>query len=163
MAKKVAFLGIFTALGMVLGWLESLMPIYLVIPGMKIGLANMVTLLVLYRFSWKEAAVVNLLRIGLSILLFGTPSLLPFSVAGALFSLVGMTLLKKTDKCPILVVSVVGAILHNLGQLIMAIFILRTGILATWIPILVLAGGIAGVLIGVVGAFLHKHLPKEIS
>lgn len=163
MAKKVAFLGIFTALGLVLGWLETLLPLYLVVPGVKIGLANIVTILVLYRFGWKEAAVVSLLRICLSILLFGTPSLLPYSLVGAVFSIVSMTILIKKDNIPTFIVSETGAILHNTGQILVAMIILRSGILAAWFPFLFMSGGLTGGAIGMVAAFLHKHLPKEIS
>lgn len=163
MAKKVALLGMFTALGLLLGWLETLVPIYQMLPGMKIGLGNLAALLVLYRYGIKEAAGVNLLRILLSALLFGTPSMLLFGLSGGILSLTGMALLKKTDRFSPLLVSVSGAVLHNAGQLFVAVFFLQSGILLHLLPFLILTGGISGVLVGIAGAFLHRHLPKEIS
>lgn len=163
MAKRIAYLGMFTALAMVLGWLESLVPIVLVVPGMKLGLANVVTVVILYRFGWKEAGVVNLLRVGLSAVLFGNLSLFLYSLAGAALSLAGMALLKKSDKFSVPVVSVVGGIAHNIGQFIMAILLIENRSLLYYLPFLMLSGLISGVLIGLCGAWLHRHLPAEIS
>lgn len=163
MAKKVAFLGVFTTLALILGWLESLLPVVPFAPGVKIGLANLVSLLVLYRFGWKEAACVNLLRIGLSSVLFGNITLLLYSLAGAILSLITMCLLKKTDKFSVVGISVAGAVMHNLGQIIVAAFLMENGVILYYLPILAVSGVIAGVLVGLAGAFLHKHLPKEIG
>lgn len=163
MAKKVAFLGMFSTLALILGWLESLLPVVPFAPGVKIGLANLVSLLVLYRFGWKEAACVNMLRIGLSAVLFGNIALLLYSLAGAILSLITMCLLKKTDKFSIVGISVAGAVMHNLGQIIVAAFLMENGVILYYLPILAVSGVIAGVLVGLAGAFLHKHLPKEIG
>lgn len=163
MAKKVAFLGMFSTLALILGWLESLLPVVPFAPGVKIGLANLVSLLVLYRFGWKEAACVNMLRIGLSSVLFGNIALLLYSLAGAILSLITMCLLKKTDKFSIVGISVAGAVMHNLGQIIVAAFLMENGVILYYLPILAVSGVIAGVLVGLAGAFLHKHLPKEIG
>lgn len=163
MAKKVAFLGVFTTLALILGWLEALLPVVPFAPGVKIGLANLVSLLVLYRFGWKEAACVNLLRIGLSSVLFGNITLLLYSLAGAILSLITMCLLKKTDKFSVVGISVAGAVMHNLGQIIVAAFLMENGVILYYLPILAVSGVIAGVLVGLAGAFLHKHLPKEIG
>ncbi len=163
MAKRVAFLGVFTALGLILGWLESLLPVFPFAPGIKIGLANIITLLVLYRFSWKEAASVNLLRIGLSSVLFGNISVFLYSLSGTVLSLVIMGLLKKTDKFSVVGVSVSGGVMHNIGQILMAALLMENRIILYYIPILVVSGVVAGVLTGLTGAVLHKHLPEEIS
>lgn len=163
MAKKVAFLGMFTALALVLGWLESLVPVTPVFPGIKLGLANVVTILVLYRFGWKEASCVSVLRVGLSNVLFGNLSVFFYSLAGAGFSLLAMIFLKKTDKFSPIGVSVAGGVMHNAGQLLMAVILMENGVILYYFPILAIAGVISGVLIGLLGAFLHKHLPMEIS
>ena len=163
MARKVAYLGVFTALGLVLGWLESLLPVVPFAPGIKIGLANIVGLLILYRFGWKEAVCVNMLRIGLSSILFGNISIFLYSLAGMGLSLLGMILLKKTDEFSVVGVSVAGGVLHNIGQLVAAAVLMNNGVILYYLPILVIAGVIAGVLTGVAGAFLHKHLPMEIG
>lgn len=163
MAKRIAYLGMFTALAMVLGWLESLVPLVPVVPGMKLGLANVVTIVVLYRFGWKEAGGVNLLRVGLSSVLFGNLSLFLYSLAGAVLSLVVMTLLKKSDKFSMPVVSVTGGIMHNIGQLVMAILLIENRSLLYYLPVLMISGMVSGVLIGLCGTWLHRHLPAEIS
>ncbi|MCM1495392.1 MAG: Gx transporter family protein [Bacteroides sp.] len=163
MARKIAYLGMFTALALVLGWLETLIPIYPLVPGMKLGLANVVTLLVLYRFGWKEAGCVNLLRIGLSGMLFGNLSLVFYSLAGAVLSLASMMVLKKTDWFSITGVSVSGGVMHNLGQLFMAVFLMENVRVVYYAPVLLVTGTVSGVLIGMAGAFLHRHLPTEIG
>lgn len=163
LARKIAYLGMFTALALVLGWLETLIPIYPLVPGMKLGLANVVTLLVLYRFGWKEAGCVNLLRIGLSGMLFGNLSLVFYSLAGAVLSLVSMMVLKKTDWFSITGISVSGGVMHNLGQLVLAVFLMENGRVFYYAPVLLVTGTVSGVLIGMAGAFLHRHLPTEIG
>lgn len=163
MAKRVAYLGIFTALGLVLSWLEMLVPISIFIPGIKLGLANITTLLVLYRFDWKEAAVVNLLRILLSALLFTNLSVFLYSLAGAVLSLLGMALLKKSKRFSVVGVSVTGGVLHNLGQILAATWIMGTYVVIYYLPVLIISGVAAGALIGLIGAWLHRHLPMEIS
>lgn len=163
MAKRVAYLGIFTALGLVLSWLEMLVPISIFIPGIKLGLANITTLLVLYRFDWKEAAVVNLLRILLSALLFTNLSVFLYSLAGAVLSLLGMALLKKSKRFSVVGVSVTGGVLHNLGQILAAAWIMGTYVVIYYLPVLIISGVAAGALIGLIGAWLHRHLPMEIS
>lgn len=163
MAKKVAFLGMFTALALVLGWLESLIPVYPMTPGIKIGLANVTALLVLYRFGWKEACCVNLLRVVLSGILFGNLSLVLYSLSGAILSLLSMIALKKTDRFSITGVSVAGGIMHNVGQLLLAVVLMENAAIGYYLPVLILAGTVSGVLIGMAGAFLHRHLPTEIG
>lgn len=105
----------------------------------------------------------NMLRIGLSSVLFGNIALLLYSLAGAILSLITMCLLKKTDKFSIVGISVAGAVMHNLGQIIVAAFLMENGVILYYLPILAVSGVIAGVLVGLAGAFLHKHLPKEIG
>lgn len=163
MAKKVAYLGIMTALAMVLGWLESLVPVVVFAPGIKLGIANVVTLFVLYRFGWKEAAVISLLRVFLISLLFGNFSVFLYSVAGAIFSLLTMALLKHSHKFSIMAVSAVGGVMHNLGQLCMAIFLVRSIVLGYYFPVILLSGVIAGILVGLLGAYLHKKIPENIQ
>lgn len=159
MAKKAAFLGMFTALALVLGYLESLVPVVPMIPGIKLGLANIVTILVLYRLGWKEASVISLLRVGLSSVLFGNLSVFLYSITGAFLSLVTMILLKKTDKFSPVGVSAAGGVMHNTGQLLMAVLLIENQKILYYFPILAIAGVVSGVLIGLIGAFLHKRLP----
>ena len=159
MAKKAALLGMFIALAIVLGWLEALVPVFFVVPGMKLGLANVVTLFALYRYSWKEAFCVGILRVLLSCILFGNFSVFLYSLFGMVFSLVTMALLRRLDKFSMIGVSAAGGIMHNVGQLIAAFFVIENTVLLYYFPILAIAGVLSGTLIGVLGAVLYQRIP----
>ncbi len=163
MAKKVSILGVMTALGIVLGWLESCVPITLGIPGVKLGIANLVALLVLYRFSLKEAAAVSVLRVLISSILFGNLAIGIYSLAGAMLSLAVMAILKKKTGLSVAGVSAAGGVAHNLGQILTAWIMMGTAAIFYYLPVLIVSGVIAGVLVGLAGAWLHRHLPMEIS
>lgn len=163
MAKKVSILGVMTALGIVLGWLESCVPITLGIPGVKLGIANLVALLVLYRFSLKEAAAVSVLRVLISSILFGNLAIGIYSLVGAMLSLAVMAILKKKTGLSVAGVSAAGGVAHNLGQILTAWIMMGTAAIFYYLPVLIVSGVIAGVLVGLAGAWLHRHLPMEIS
>ena len=163
MAKKVSILGVMTALGIVLGWLESCVPITLGIPGVKLGIANLVALLVLYRFSLKEAAAVSVLRVLISSILFGNLAIGIYSLAGAMLSLAVMAILKKKTGLSVAGVSAAGGVAHNLGQILTAWIMIGTAAIFYYLPVLIVSGVIAGILVGLAGAWLHRHLPMEIS
>ncbi len=162
--KKLAFLGICVSLGLVLSYLESLIPpVWAMAPGMKLGLTNVVVLFLLYRCSWKEAAVVSSLRcIIASFLLFGNAMAFLYSLAGAALSLLVMTLLKRIDVFSVWGVSLVGGIAHNAGQILVAILILGTKEIAYYMILLGLSGILAGALVGILTSLLLKYT-KHIS
>ena len=116
--KKVAFLGLFISLAMILSYIESQIPALVAVPGVKVGLPNIVMVLLLYKIGAKETVTVSIIRIILISMLFGSIQTLTFSIAGAVLSLLGMILLKKTDLFSCITVSIVGGILHNVGQII---------------------------------------------
>lgn len=158
--KKTAFIGIAISLAMILSFVESQIPAFVAIPGVKVGLPNLVIVFLLYKFSWKDAALVNILRVVLVSLLFGNVQTLSFSLAGAALSLLGMILLKKTEKFSPIAVSIVGGILHNVGQILTACIWTATSEIAYYLPVLLLSGTIAGVVIGLVGGMLVERLDK---
>ena len=119
-AKKTAFYGMFLALALVAGYIEQLIPINLGIPGVKLGLANIVTMLLLYIVGVPAACLISVLRILLSGFLFGSGFAMVYSAAGAAMSMLVMALLKKTKKFSSVGVSVAGGIFHNVGQIIVA-------------------------------------------
>lgn len=162
MAKKTALMGMCIALALVLGWLESLVPVVPPVSGIKLGLANVVSIFLLYRMNYKEASVVALLRVLLSGILFGNFSMLLYSLAGAFLSILLMSLLKASSKFSVIPVSIVGGVAHNLGQLIVAVIIVENGVLFYYLPVLILAGAISGALIGLLGALLIKHIPDNL-
>ncbi len=159
--KKIAFLGICISLAMVLSYLELLLPpIYSAVPGIKMGLPNIVIIFTLYRFGLKEAIAVSLIRLLAVSLLFGNALAFAYSLAGAALSLTVMALLKRTDRFSTIGVSVVGAICHNLGQTAVAIFLLERIEIGYYMAILTLTGAIAGILVGLASAYLLKLLAR---
>ena len=146
------------AVAMVLSFVESQIPAFVAIPGIKVGLANIAVIYTLYKLGWKEAVLVSLVRVLLISLLFGSIMSLFYSLAGAVLSLVGMCLLKKMDKFSVIAVSVVGGILHNLGQIGMACILLETNVIIYYLPFLFLSGIIAGIVTGLLGAYMVKRI-----
>lgn len=158
--KKVAFLGIFIALAMILSYLESHIPALVAVPGVKVGLPNIVMVLLLYKIGSKETVIVSIIRIFLVSLLFGNLQTMTFSIAGAVLSLAGMILLKKTNWFSCITVSIVGGILHNVGQIIAACFWTNTAEIAYYLPVLLVSGILAGAVIGIIAGILVKRLEK---
>ncbi len=159
-SKKIAFLGMCTALALVLSYVESLIPPLVAFPGVKPGLPNLVTVLVLYKTGWPEAAAVSIIRVFLVSLLFGNIQTLSFSLAGAVLSLAGMILLRRTAKLSCISVSVAGGVLHNIGQVLCACFLTGAWQTVYLLPIYFLSGSVAGGLIGGLSAILVKGIEK---
>ncbi len=148
------------ALSMILSYFESLVPPLMAVPGVKVGLPNLVMVFMLYKIGWKETAIVSILRVILVGILFGTPLSMIYSLVGATLSLIGMILLKKTNLFAPVTVSVVGGILHNVGQIATACFVMDTAQIAYYLPVLLISGTAAGVVIGIVAALILKRLEK---
>ncbi len=161
--KKVAFYGLFLALALVASYLERLIPINLGIPGVKMGLANIVTMVMLYCVGWKAAVLISLVRILLSGILFGSGFAMVYSAAGAALSILVMILLKKTDFFGCLGVSVAGGVFHNVGQILVAIAVLETTSLGYYLPVLIISGLAAGILVGILSGWLIKRLDPVIK
>lgn len=159
--KKIAVLALAIALAMILSFVESQIPAFVAIPGVKIGLANIAVVFVLYKLGWKEAALISLVRVVMVSMLFGTLVSLFYSVAGAVLSLTGMVLLRKTGLFSTVAVSVTGGVLHNVGQILMACLLLETNVIVYYLPFLILSGVIAGVVIGVVSAIMVNRVQVE--
>ncbi len=160
-AKKVAFLGVLTSVALVLSYLESILPpIWAAVPGIKVGLPNVVIIFLLYRFGVKEAAIVSFIRIFVVALLFGNVMTLAYSFAGALLSIVLMAICKKIKVFSVVGTSIVGGVSHNLGQILVAIFLFDTVQIGYYMIILAITGTIAGVFIGLAGVLLLKKLDK---
>ena len=157
--KKIAFLGLAAAVTLILAYVEALLPpLWAAIPGIKIGLPNIMLLFLLYRFSWKEAAAVSLVRLFAVALLFGNVMTLAYSVAGAALSLSVMTLLKKTDRFSMIAVSIMGGIFHNLGQTLVAMLMLETAEIGYYMIVLTVTGTAAGIPVGIAGWLVLKYM-----
>lgn len=159
---KVTLMALSVALAMILSFVESQIPAFVAIPGVKMGLANITVVFALYKFGWKEAAGVSLLRVLLVSLLFGNFASLFYSLAGAVLSLAGMIALKKSGLFSTVAVSVTGGVLHNVGQIAMACILLETDVIRYYLPFLILSGTLAGVVIGLLAAELVKRIKVEV-
>ena len=160
--RKVVHMGMLIALAMILSFIESQIPAFVAIPGMKIGLANIAIVFALYTLGFGSAMIVSLIRVALSALLFGSAVSGLYSLAGALISLLGMALLKKTLFFGVVGVSVSGAVLHNLGQIAVAWLILKTGALVYYLPFLLFSAVVGGVVIGLVAAIVIERVKGDI-
>ena len=161
--RKAALYGMLVAAALVLGYLESLVPAFFAVPGMKLGLANLVFMVVLYLIGWKSAIVINLIRVVLVGILFGNVYSLAYSLAGALLSGAVMILLKKTGKFSMVTVSIAGGVMHNVGQILVAVFLLNTVSIAWYLLVLWFTGIAAGAVIGLIGSFLVKRLKVPVK
>lgn len=160
MAKKTAYLGMLTALAFVFSYIEFLLPINLGVPGVKLGLANLVVIVALYTMNVRWAFTLSLVRILLTGLTFGNPASMIYSLAGGILSLVIMIIAKKWKIFSVTGVSILGGVFHNIGQIVVAILVVETASLLYYLPVLILSGTIAGVLIGVLASILIRNLRK---
>lgn len=162
-AKNVAFLGMCTALALILAYVEILLqPLFPTIPGIKMGLPNIIIVFLLYRRGAVPAVWVSLLRIILVSILFGNVMALLYSLAGGFLSLLVMIVLRKLDALSPVGVSVAGGVCHNVGQILMAMLLLETAELGYYLAVLSISGIIAGILVGLCGSLLIKYTQKVI-
>ncbi len=155
--KRFAILSIMIGLSLVLSYVDSLIPIVVTIPGIKLGLANIATIYVLYRLGIKEAIIVSILRVFLSALLFGTVVTLSYSIVGATLSLVIMIVFKRISSLHMITISILGAVMHNMGQIAVAMFIMSTKEIIYYLPILVITGVISGIGVGLLAILVLKY------
>lgn len=158
--KRIALLGLTVALAMIMSYIEVLFPLNFAVPGIKMGLANIVIVFVLYRMSLADAVTVSLVRVFLVSLLFGNFMSLAYSFTGAALSLALMAILKTTEKFSVVGVSIVGGVMHNVGQIAMAVILMGTAQIAYYLPVLVITGTVTGVLIGLVSALVINRVKK---
>ena len=160
--RKIARMGLLTALALILSYVESLIPAFVAVPGVKMGLENIVVVFALYTLGPGEAAIVSIIRVLLSSLLFGSILSLSYSAAGAVISLFSMIILMKTKIFGVTSVSVTGGVFHNLGQILVACLVLETDVLLYYLPVLILSGTITGAVIGIASSIVIKRLQKSI-
>ena len=160
--RTLATLSLLVAVAMLLSYVEHLVPpIYPVLPAIKCGLANVAVVFALYRLGDRSAAGIALLKVILTALLFGSFVSLAYSATGAALSLVAMLLLKRIDRFSPVGVSVVGGVMHNAGQIIVAALMVRTPEIALYFPILAVTGTLAGIVVGLIGATAVKHIRTD--
>ena len=157
--KRLVLLAMLTAVAMILSYVESLLP-SVGIPGVKMGLANIAVIFALFRFGWKEAAALSLVRVVLVSLLFGSVGAMLYSLAAAVLSLAVMALLRRIDRFSTVGISVAGGVAHNAGQILMSMLILQTKQLLGYLPVLAVSGIAGGVLTGLAAALLIRRIPE---
>ena len=158
MKHRVAYFGVFSALALIFSYVESLIPISLGIPGVKLGLANLIIVIGLYKMSLKEVYLLSLVRVLLSGFIFGNYFSILYSLAGALLSVTVMALLKKNGGFSVMGVSIAGGVFHNIGQLFVAMIVVETFGVVYYVPVLLIAGLITGMLIGITANEMLKRL-----
>ena len=157
--RLVAISAMFAALALIFSYIEVLVPIPLPIPGIKLGLANLVIIIAIYRMGFRYSFTINMVRIVAAGLLFSGVFGMLYSLAGGILSIIVMYLLYRTNKFSMVGVSMAGGVCHNLGQLMTAVVLLEnTGILS-YFPVLLFSGLITGILIGVLAYVIEKRLP----
>ena len=158
MKNRVAYFGVFTALALMFSYIETMIPIQFGVPGIKLGLANIMIVIMLYKSSAKEALLLSIVRIMLSGFWFGNLSSILYSIAGGVLSLGIMTLLKKQGGFSVIGVSVAGGVSHNVGQLIVAMLVVETYQVGYYFPVLLVAGVLTGLGIGVASQEVLKRI-----
>ena len=158
MKNRVAYFGVFTALALIFSYVESLIPIQLGIPGVKLGLANLIIVIALYKMRLSEVFLLSIVRILLSGFLFGNYFSILYSLAGGLLSLAVMALLKKTGDFSVMGISMAGGVFHNVGQLMVAMLVVETFSVGYYLPVLLVAGLVTGFLIGVAAGEMLKRI-----
>ena len=160
--SRLVLLAFFTALGLALSYLESLVPIPLGVPGAKPGLPNIVTVTLLYTLGPADAVLVSLARIILSGFMFGNLFAILYSMAGFVLSFLSMAALKKTGRFGMTGVSAVGGVMHNVGQLLTAVLLTDGSVLA-FLPVLVAAGTLAGIVVGAASGLINRRVSRLMN
>ncbi|MCD7872984.1 MAG: Gx transporter family protein [Clostridiales bacterium] len=155
-SKKIAYFGLSIALAFVLSYFESMIPFNFGIPGIKLGLANLVVVVALYTAPKRDAFIISMIRILLSGLIFSGAFSLLYSFAGGILSFVVMLLFQKSGRVSIFGVSVMGASVHNIGQIIVAAIVMKNTGVFYYLPVLLVSGAVTGALIGILSRIIIK-------
>lgn len=159
-AYKVGQAAILAALAMIFSYIEAILPFSVSIPGVKLGIANLVIVIALYRLDFKFALIINVIRIFIVGFLFTGAFGILYSLAGGMLSLVVMLLVKKAKVFSVVGVSLAGGVAHNLGQLITAALIVTNAKIFLYFPILIFSGLFSGIAIGIVAGLVLERLEK---
>lgn len=160
--KTLAISAVLAALALIFSYVEAIIPPIVPMPGVKLGIANLVIIIALYSIDFRHAFTINIVRIVVAGLLFGGLFGMLYSLAGGVLSLVVMGLLKKTKLFSIVGVSMAGGVTHNLGQLIVAALIVENAKMFLYFPVLLFSGLITGILIGIAAHIIGQNLPKGL-
>lgn len=158
MKSKVAYFGVFVALALIFSYVETLIPFHIGIPGVKLGLANLIIVIALYKMKLGETYLLSVTRVVLAGFMFGNLFAIIYSLAGGLLSLTVMVLLKRRGDFSVMGVSVAGGVAHNIGQLLTAMVVVETYSVIYYIPVLLISGLVTGLVIGLTANEMLKRL-----
>ena len=158
MKNRAAYFGVLTALALIFSYIETLIPIQFGVPGIKLGLANLIIVIVLYKTDWREALLLSVVRIILAGFIFGNLFSIVYSLAGGFLSLTVMVLLKRTDRFSVAGIGMAGGVRHNIGQLVVAMIAVETYQVGYYLPVLLVAGLITGAVIGAAAGEVLKRI-----
>ena len=162
MGRRVANGAMLVALAMIFGYVEVLIPFDFMVPGVKLGLANLVVISGIYVMKWQDVLLVSVLRIVLSAVLFGNVMTLAYSFAGAFLSFLTMLLLKRIRGLSVVTVSAAGGVAHNIGQLIAAAVMVKNIHVFVYFPVLIIAGVLTGGVIGMLAGRLMHPMKQHL-
>ncbi len=157
--KRLAMAGVLIALAFIFSYVESLLPSFSGVPGVKPGFSNIVTMVALYAIDWKYAVVISLVRVVLSGLTFNGMVAMLYGLAGSVLSLIVMIVLSKLNLFNTAAVSIAGGVAHNIGQILVA-WVLLNGAIVYYLPVLLVSGVIAGLIVGVIAGFVISRVKK---
>ena len=172
LTARIAFLGVLTALAFVMGYLESLIPSFTGIPGVKAGFANIITMISLFLTDTPDRAhpsvsalvntlIISVVRVLLGGITYNGMSAMFYGLAGAILSIAVMYLLARSGKFSITAVSVAGAVSHNIGQTLLAVLMLGNAVIY-YLPMLIISGLISGIIIGIIAGLLLRRLQHTV-
>lgn len=156
--SRAAYFGVLTALALIFSYVETLIPIQFGAPGIKLGLANLVIVIALYKTNWQEALLLSVVRIVLAGFIFGSLFSILYSLAGGVLSLAVMALSARSDRFSTVGVSMAGGVCHNIGQLAVAVIAVKTYQVGYYLPVLMISGLITGAVIGIVAGEVLKRI-----
>lgn len=160
MNTKISYMGLLLAFALILSYIETLIPFQFGIPGIKLGLANLAVILTLYLIGYKEAFLLTVVKAVLCGFLFGNLTMIIYSLAGALASFFSMALMAWSGRFHLPVVSAVGGVMHNMGQIAVACVIVSTYGILYYVPALIPAGLLTGILIGVTASLVMPYIRR---
>lgn len=163
MKSKTAYLGLLLAFALILSYIEVLIPFSFGIPGVKLGLSNLAVLSALCLLGYRDAFLLTVVKAIFCGFLFGNMTMILYSLSGAVCSFLAMAVMMKSNHFHLLTISAVGGVMHNAGQLLVAYFVVKTYGIFYYVPILILAGLIAGILIGTIVTLVMPFIRNVIK
>lgn len=161
--RDLALCAVLIALALVFSYVERLIPVTPAIPGIKLGLSNLVIVCALYLLGVRYALIISVARIFLAGFMFGTMTTILYSLAGGLLSFLVMALLYSVFRFSVLTVSCVGGVCHNIGQILVAMLVYESTILGYYLPVLMVVGFVTGLVIGIVCRMILPAVEKSLQ